>query len=310
LFVVFGHAWRGVFGAGLLQSEALFHRVDSLIYAWHMPLFFFLSGLHFVALALREPPGAFAWARVMRLLWPLTLWTWIFFGFKLLAGSSANTPVTIADFPLVPLPPYEHLWFLWALFLIQIATLPVVLVGSGWSDPVARRAILGACAILLTVVMSVIYVSPEFFGLALVNAPFFLMGAALGRLTERRPTLFSVFGSIVCIIFLFYGVTQNWVALPVSLGLVLFLWVLIAALDTEKENASLALQILRYLGQVSMAIFLMHTIFSAAFRIGLVRLEVTSVSIHLFVAILAGVIGPLAVLWGAKRLRLRGFLGI
>ena len=44
--VVFGHVWRGLESAGLLQPD-LFRAVDARIYAFHMPLFFLLAGLFF-----------------------------------------------------------------------------------------------------------------------------------------------------------------------------------------------------------------------------------------------------------------------
>ena len=47
ILVVYGHVARGVFNAGLPMDEARFVLVDSIIYSFHMPLFFFLSGLFF-----------------------------------------------------------------------------------------------------------------------------------------------------------------------------------------------------------------------------------------------------------------------
>ena len=47
ILVVYGHVARGVFNAGLPMDEGEFVLVDSIIYSFHMPLFFFLSGLFF-----------------------------------------------------------------------------------------------------------------------------------------------------------------------------------------------------------------------------------------------------------------------
>jgi fucose 4-O-acetylase-like acetyltransferase len=51
LLVVYGHVSRGVFNAGIKVDAELFKLVDSVIYSFHMPLFFFLSGLFFTILA-------------------------------------------------------------------------------------------------------------------------------------------------------------------------------------------------------------------------------------------------------------------
>ncbi|MBC1212116.1 acyltransferase family protein [Listeria booriae] len=45
ILVVYGHVLRGVFEAGLDIPIKLFTYEDSFIYSFHMPLFFFLSGL-------------------------------------------------------------------------------------------------------------------------------------------------------------------------------------------------------------------------------------------------------------------------
>lgn len=42
ILVVYGHVARGVFNAGIPLDEASYKLVDSIIYSFHMPLFFFL----------------------------------------------------------------------------------------------------------------------------------------------------------------------------------------------------------------------------------------------------------------------------
>lgn len=40
ILVVFGHVWRGLISPGVLVQDSFFVRVDSFVYAVHMPLFF------------------------------------------------------------------------------------------------------------------------------------------------------------------------------------------------------------------------------------------------------------------------------
>ncbi|MCP6134099.1 acyltransferase family protein, partial [Klebsiella pneumoniae] len=49
ILVVMGHVNRGLHSSGIYISERLFTLLDSIIYTFHMPLFFFLSGLFFVS---------------------------------------------------------------------------------------------------------------------------------------------------------------------------------------------------------------------------------------------------------------------
>lgn len=308
--MVFGHAWRGVFGAGVLQDQALFDLVDRLIYAWHMPFFFFLSGLHFLSLAQRPTPSGFIRGRVQRLFWPLMLWTWIFFGFRLAAGGAANNPVSLAEFPLIPVPPYEHLWFLWALFLMQLVVFAMIYLGKPLLGVTGLRWTFAALALVLTGFFAVYYFNVQPFDLAVVHLPYFLAGVALASLSRWRPPVWGRVASVIGVLVLLYGVTLGWPAVPVSLCLVLLIWGLCATLDDERDHPGVGIGVLRYLGQASMAIYLAHTIFSAAFRIGLVQLDVTSVPVHLVIAMGVGVAGPLMLLWGARRLRLTTALGL
>lgn len=310
LFVVFGHAWRGVHDAGVLQNEVLFRTVDQMIYAWHMPLFFFLSGLHFLGSALKAQPVPFLSSRTLRLLWPMALWTWIFFGFKLAAGGAVNTPVTLADFPLNPLPPYEHLWFLWALFLIQMTTFACIAAVRGRVSARRIRGGVAVASIMIVAVLTQVYVASEYIGLAIANAPFFLMGCAVGAtvLAQERPWIGIACGLGIAV--MLFGATQGWPAAPVSLALVLLIWIIMPGVDRGRAEPGRVLKGLRHLGQASMAIYLAHTIFAAGFRIGLLKLGVESVPFHLLVAVLVSCIGPLVLLRGVQKMRLQKVLGL
>ncbi|WP_219704700.1 acyltransferase family protein, partial [Klebsiella pneumoniae] len=43
VLVVYGHISRGLYNSGIISDTKWFHFIDSLIYSFHMPLFFFLS---------------------------------------------------------------------------------------------------------------------------------------------------------------------------------------------------------------------------------------------------------------------------
>lgn len=114
--VVIGHTLRGLESANLLKFEGAFGLIDKMIYSFHMPLMFLLSGL-FIHKALHQRWFGYIWKHTQRLIWPLVLWTYIFFLCKIVAGGAANDPVGWHNFPFIPLPPRDHFWFLWALFV-------------------------------------------------------------------------------------------------------------------------------------------------------------------------------------------------
>jgi hypothetical protein len=47
VLVVYGHVAHGIYKASLPINKDVYLLIDSVIYSFHMPLFFFLSGLYF-----------------------------------------------------------------------------------------------------------------------------------------------------------------------------------------------------------------------------------------------------------------------
>ena len=310
ILVVFGHAWRGAYAAGLLGDAALFHVIDNMIYAWHMPLFFLLSGLLFLDLLERVPTQKLILSRARQLLWPLAIWTWIFFGLKLVAGQAANHPVTLADFPLIPLPPYEHLWFLWALFLAQIATIPIYFLLRPMMNQRALRLVLGLVAVALVLLIPEIYMPSPLFGAAVEHFPYFIAGIALGGVAHLRPPGWLGVAAALLISLLIWGTMQVWASLLMSLCITVLGCIVIARLDPGTEEAPAGIRFLRYLGLYSLAIFLAHTIFSAAFRIALLAAGVVDLPVHLTVATVVGIAGPILMLQASRWLGIARWLGL
>jgi fucose 4-O-acetylase-like acetyltransferase len=313
VLVVIGHAWRGLQTAGLIDNQALYSMIDTAIYAFHMPFFFFLSGLLIERTLLAATPGAFVLSRVQRLIWPLVLWTWIFFLFRGLAGGLANRPFDWATFPIIPLPPLEHFWFLWALFVIQLSLLLArpILQNMGHRAQVWGLLWLGSVVLYLTVpglgTLSVWLWS------ALANAPFFLLGAATAGLRHHRPPIWvgglAFLGCLVVIASAFYLPDAPWARLVIGSSATLLLCFTVMALEQPVLSRP-ALRWVAGLGTASLAIYVSHTIFSAAARIALLQAGVTDIVVHMVVGTLVGLLCP-AVLYGtARRVGLSAKLGL
>ena len=65
ILVVFGHVWLGLGSAGLIGDAQLFRTVEEAIYLFHMPVFFFVSGLFFMP---KPAPVPFLRHKVLTLL--------------------------------------------------------------------------------------------------------------------------------------------------------------------------------------------------------------------------------------------------
>lgn len=307
LLVVIGHVWRGLQAANLLPADGMFQTIDRLIYAFHMPLFFALSGLFFMG-PLRRAPLVFLRSRLTHILWPLALWTWIYFAFKALAGSLANHPADWADFPLLPLPPREQFWFFWALLLVQILTYLAL-------HATARRGALGhtrlACMTLLAFGLVLVPFGPffpaEWFAPACRFAGYFALGLFLAPwlLNAAGPSLPAVWALLL---FFAAEALALWL-MPGSLfDVVPAIGAVLAVLLGLRSSPVMAW--LEPLGRASAAIYVAHVLFSAALRILLVKLGVTSLPLHLVLGTLIGVLGPLVLMGLARRYRLGTVLGL
>lgn len=308
ILVVIGHAWRGLETAGMIGRPALFHLIDQVIYNFHMPLFFILSGMTFQSWALRRPVGEAALSRVTRLLWPLVLWTYIFAAARLAAGDAANTHLDgWRSLAFWPLPPRDHFWFLWALFLQQLVVLALIRFVTG-PLPAWAWAMLAGLVILVSS-LAPLGLNAWTFGAA-AYAGAFLTGLALGHIRWRPYGAAAFFLALA----VFIGLQALSFRLPATLiasqlmGIALSLAALtmIHVLVARRQRG--AFRLLAFLGLSSMGIYLAHTIFSAGVRAVLGRFT-TDLSLHMILGTLAGIIGPLVIYAVIRRVGRPSWIG-
>jgi fucose 4-O-acetylase-like acetyltransferase len=308
ILVVIGHAWRGLESAGLIGNPDLFRVIDTLIYNFHMPLFFLLSGMTFEAWALKRPYPEATISRVTRLLWPLVLWSYLFAGARLAAGDAANTQVSgIESLLFFPLPPRDHFWFLWALFLQHLFVLALIrAVGRPLGS--ATWAALAA-GVVLASSFTPVGLNAWTVG-ALTYAGAFLTGLALGPngLPARGALAFALAATA------FIGLQVLSFQLPTSLltsqvlGILLSLAFLALIRVASNSRPNAALHLLAYLGVSSMGIYLAHTIFSAGIRAVLGRFT-SDLSLHMIAGTLIGIIGPLIIYAVIRRIGRPAWIG-
>jgi fucose 4-O-acetylase-like acetyltransferase len=294
ILVVIGHAWRGLDSAGMIGKPDLFRVIDTLIYNFHMPLFFLLSGMTFQAWALKRPYPEAAFSRVTRLLWPLVLWSYLFAAARLAAGDAANTQASgLGSLAFFPLPPRDQFWFLWALFLQHLAVLALIRAVGRPLGTATWAAV--AVVVILASSFTPVGLNAWTFG-ALTYAGAFLTGLALG------PTGLPAKGALAFVLAaaVFIGLQAASFYVPESLltrqvlGIVLSLAFLALVRVACLSGTGAALHLLAFLGVSSMGIYLAHTIFSAGIRAVLGRLT-SDLTLHMIAGTLIGIIGPLII---------------
>ena len=120
VLVVFGHVLRGLVTSHLTEWTQALHYMDAWIYAFHMPLFFFLSGL-LLSRAASQSVLTFTWNKVRTIAYPYFLWSFFTLVTKDLLGATVNQPRELSQFPGVVYQPIEQFWFLYVLFLLSCA---------------------------------------------------------------------------------------------------------------------------------------------------------------------------------------------
>ena len=124
LLVVAGHIADGYLDAGLFASHSgILQRIYDVIYAFHMPLFFVLSGYAFFLAYGRERENKTKkfYLQLINIAAVYVLFSVIQWVFKLLFSAQVNSTYTIKDLLMIPvktMAPYWYLYILFALYLI------------------------------------------------------------------------------------------------------------------------------------------------------------------------------------------------
>ncbi len=311
VLVVLGHALRGLNGAGLFEGYSWFNDADRIIYAFHMPFFFVLSG-YFAPRLKIESFSTAVMSRAKRLLYPLVIWTYVFLGFRALAGAASNSGGEFSDLASLPLPPVAHFWFLWALFLLQIPLVGLILT---WRmTPRLWAASFLASVLALLLIPTLPGPAVPWLLQALLNAPYFFLGAVLGSFAISPPLdKAALFWGLVALV----GLSGVAVQFPTGLwtGLVLAIAMSAAAITvagglSAKWGRHRAIGWLRYAGEISLTIYVSHTIFSAGARIAMMKVGIDWLPLHILIGTLAGLIFPALLHIALKKMKLLPALGL
>jgi fucose 4-O-acetylase-like acetyltransferase len=296
ILVVVGHAGRGVTTAGLTDTDSWLPLLDRLIYSFHMPVFFVVSGALF---GLREPSGSlstFLWSRTTRMMLPLLIWTYVFLGVRMAAGDLANNATSLSEFLVWPLPPFAHMWFLWALLLITLVSATADWSMRGILDRRVRLFFILLLACAGSQLLQVDRQLEPWFQDALKYGPYFGLGAWLAALLPQ-PIVVRAPLAIACLCTFFAGLgfvsSQPLPVRGIVVGVLLSLaFCGVCLWSADRWLESRLVRLLRYLGVISLAIYVAHTIFSAATRAVLLKAGFEDVTLHMVLGTLTGLVGP------------------
>lgn len=322
LLVVFGHALGGLIDAGIVTGSSPLTSVFAAIYIFHMPLFFFLTGL-FVLQRLQSDRGRFRLHLFTQIAWPYFLWGGVQIITINMAGSLVNHPsgALTSSFVRMLYSPPSQFWFLYGLFFLHGLSLAV---GRSATSP-AYFLLLIAAGLLVEQ-----YRMPGIWQAIFQMAPYYAIGLFLGPhllgkrdVIGEKPWLWSILLALISTVgamtqAIDLGIPGEWpteasaIATDVR-GFGNFYaagFTILALVCVARLTGTAAPRWLIHCGKQTMPIFVLHILFIAATRIAVLKIApATPVAILLPLLCLAGVLFPLAIAAIADRIGLSRWIG-
>ena len=303
--VVLGHTIGGLIGSSiLLKSSTPAIAVDRWIYAFHMPLFFFLAGL-FLYRSASKPIKDFVVDKLKVIAYPYLVWSVLQTILQAVGSRYTNNPTSLSDLWRIIYSPVEQFWFLYVLFVLVVVY------------AIARK--LGVSNILFATGSILFYSLQGYFGLGPWGVLYIVqkyaiylgLGALIGN--SKALSLLQQQKTSTLIVVTLGGFAI--VALAVGLNLTEEKWWLpaialcgicasiAAAMLLERFNIA---QFVEQWGRLSLEIYLAHTIASATIRIVLQKiLGVTSPTAHIILVTAVGIYAPIALAMICQRIGIK-----
>jgi fucose 4-O-acetylase-like acetyltransferase len=120
ILVVYGHLLSSGYHAELGIPDRFFGLSDSIIYGFHMPLFFLLAGL-FVEKSLQgHGVHNYLGNQLRRLVYPYFIWSILQLSVEVIFSSYTQKGARLSDIFALVYQPWGQFWFIYALFLMQL----------------------------------------------------------------------------------------------------------------------------------------------------------------------------------------------
>jgi fucose 4-O-acetylase-like acetyltransferase len=294
LLVVYGHVARGLVTAGIMDDTVLYQYIDSIIYSFHMPLFFFLSGLFLTTSFQTKGFSRVLSSKIDTIFYPYVLWSLLQGGVEVVLSAHTNGNITTGEVLSLLTSPRAQFWFLYALFLVFLISLAGL-----YFTGVKALPVLFILSIALYLWMPSFHFITDFYYIS-GNLVFFMLGAVFQQLRLIRfnsGIVLCVF-SLVAIIgqYLFHSSGFTYTNKGIFL-LALSTISLLTIVSFSKWLSQFKLSFVAYVGVSSMAIYLMHVLAGSGVRVILNKVfDIDSLMIHLLLGTLMGMLLPLIAL--------------
>ena len=306
--VVLGHIAMGCLETDTFpEAYSLFFCVRNFIYAFHMPLFMMISGFVF-SQAYSDAEYVVDQKRAHRQAGNLAivylLWSVITGFSKIVLNQFVNRDVSILDILLIAAKPIAHFWYIYVLFfyylLFSVKTMKRV---GKW-----QALVLGITACIIGKQFAAPWFALDNF---LAYILFFYIGSAYKRhknwiIGNRRLLLILIPIAVILEMICWdrnqkiYLNTIPGISTVIAMGISLGVWYLFECCKDLGENTLLCL-----VGKYSLEIYVIHNFFTSASR-QLPKLGLTNVYVFMLIALLTGIMFPIAFSVLCKRAGIHG----
>lgn len=290
--VVYGHVIIGIHNSGMNLKGPIFEIQESVIYSFHMPLFFFLSGMFVKKWASRDFKTAIN-IKLRTVLYPYFVWSLIQGLIMYGLGKLTNGDIGMKEIVRIPIDPIAQFWFLYVLFFCFVLYY------------LLNKLLNSKSIFLFSIALLIISPFLDFWVLSRIGIYFFFF--VLGSTHINRIKTKSVY---FILLFVISNIIIYMNIVPMFLN---FLFKLLAGISGILLTINLSKKlkdnkILNEIGSASMSIYVMHIIAGSGIRVILLKLGVDSVLLHIVIGTLVGIIAPLIADCFVKKINLTKML--
>jgi len=290
ILVVLGHFFQSMLKSGILCESEHILAFDRIIYSFHVYLFFVCSGYLYQKSKHIESLKDYVnntKKRLIALGVPYVVFSGVTYLFKTVAGDTVNNRIEYSFFNCLFFHPLSPFWFLYALLICYLFVIPF---------RKTRRFI-----VYLGILAAAIAVGRRFdftftpIRYYLNYEIYFLAGMGLAILETRivkRKTCFLIVAALLMLLFLLlmrWNLRNDSSAITdAEMGWLAIIGLCVMGISVENSLK----QRTKWIQELFMPIYLMHTLFAAGLRILLFRMGVSNQAIHMGIGIIVSFLGP------------------
>lgn len=300
--VIFGHVALGTLESrNYSGSNALILRyILEATYAIHIPVFFALSGYFFKPLQSFDQLLIKTKKRLLSFGIPYVLFSIVMVSLKFVGGSSVRNQDGISGLLNIYWQPIDYLWFLYALFFVEIAV-------SLLSILVRSKVVTSLILVMLFIVATQLKIEQPVLSYICLWAPFYYLGYVLRRVTIPRWTAFVAFAIYIVHIPVFCTLNPDqeflfgyWRIVSVLCVIMMFYFF--------QHHTSVDFRFFEWCGLGSIELYLVHAPVVSVIRILLFRVGISSLVLQVSFQFLIGTLAGLFVIWLCKYWKMLDFV--